>query len=53
MRFRRRHCGDVEWDTASPRWGDLLVLLVRPLLDHFDGLFCGWLGIGLWVKGGR
>lgn len=37
----------------SPRWGNLLVLLVRPLLDHFDGLFCGWLGIGLWVKGGR
>lgn len=33
--------------------GDLLVLLVRPLLDHFDGLFCGWSGTGLWMKGGR
>jgi hypothetical protein len=27
--------------------GDLLVLLVRPLLDHFDGLFCGLSGTGL------
>lgn len=34
--------------------GGLLVLLVRPLLDHFDGLFCGGSDIGLWVKwGGR
>lgn len=34
------------------RYGEWLVLLVRPLLDHFDGLFCGWSGIDHWVKGG-
>jgi hypothetical protein len=31
------------------RYGGWLVLLVRPLLDHFDGLFCGRLGIDHWV----
>ena len=35
------------------RRGGLLVLLVRPLLDHFDGLFCGRSGNDFWVKGVR
>ena len=35
------------------RWG-MLVLLVRPLLDHFDGLFCKGSGCDDLVKwGGR
>lgn len=32
----------IEWETGfADRWRKDQVLLVRPLLDHFDGLLCG------------
>lgn len=32
----------IEWETGlADRWRRDQVLLVRPLLDHFDGLLCG------------
>lgn len=41
IEMRRRHCGDVEWDNWDREFiGRNRSLLVRPLLDHFDGFLC-------------